>query len=230
MNVKCKNCSGENPIGSIFCRLCGAKLTFKEIDAEIKKNLKNNGAKKNYRIIFRLILLIFLVCVLYLAYLIFDPFRSAMAPLPISKEEGAQTISIMSKIDSGAKGTYSLTSAQLDFLAKRYLTQKNKEISAGIVKDKYIKFSYSEIVFNYYVKIEISKTVLIEPIINDKGENILSFKLHSIELGNLPLPKFLGDFFVDDFKPFKNSSRINRILKKIDNLSIHNNTVELIAE
>jgi len=232
MNVKCKNCSGENPIGSIFCRLCGAKLSFEEIDADIKRNIKKRESKKTFRVIYRIIMLIFIVCAFFLAYLVLDPFHSAMTSGTTTKDQETEIVSMMSKIDSGVKGTYSLTSEQLNFLAKRYLATKEKNVSAEVVDGKYLKFSYSEIMFDYYVKIEISKTAIIEPVIvkNDKGIDLLSFKLISIKFGNLALPQYLGDFFADDFKSFASNSKVTRILKKVDKINISDNRLELIAE
>ena len=233
MNIKCKNCSGENPIGNIFCRLCGAKLSFEDIDKDIKKSLKHKEHNKSLRVISRLIVFLFILCVFYLAYLILDPFHTVMIPLNITKNQESQIISIMSKIESGAKGSYSLTSEQMNFLASKYLSSKNKSVSAEVSEGKYFRFSYSEILFDdYHVKIEISKTAQFEPVMikNDKGEDILSFNLTEIKLGNLPLPMFLENIFADDFKPFANNSRLIRILKKIDRININGDSVELISE
>ena len=120
MNIKCKNCSGENPVGSMFCSLCGAKLSFEEIDADIKKNIKRSESRKILRSIYRIISIIFIIFVFYIIFLMLDPFQKSMAQKNIlTKEQETQTVSIMSTIDSGKKGTFTISSEQLDFLARR---------------------------------------------------------------------------------------------------------------
>lgn len=233
MNIKCKNCLGENPLGSIFCRSCGAKLSFDELDADIKKNLNRKESSRIFSKIFRVILLIFIIAAFYLAYLIVDPFHSSgNLANAISKTQELQAVSTMSTIDKGRKGSYILTSEQLNFLAQRYLGKKDKNVSAGILAGKYIAFCFYETIFDYYIKLEISKTAVLEPQIikNDKGIDVFSMKLKYIKFGNLSLPESLNTFFVDDFRPFASNSKVVRISKKIDNLKISDNQIEIVLE
>lgn len=233
MNVKCKNCSGENPLGSIFCRACGAKLSFDELDADIKRGIQRRESNKIFTKIYRVIVILFILSAFYLIYLVIDPFQSAKGNINIlSKDQEAQAISTMSTIDSGRKGSYFLTSGQIDFLAQKYLSGKTGTVSAGIVDGKYLKFCFYETVFDYYVKLQISKTAVIVPEItkNDKGIDVFSMKLKYIKFGQLPLPKMLSDFFVDDFRPFASNSKVSRIFKKIDQLKISADQIEIILE
>lgn len=233
MNVKCKNCSGENPLGSIFCRSCGAKLSFEQLDADIKRNLKRKEFSKIFSKIFRVILIIFIAIAFYLAYLLIDPFQSAKGAInSISKDQEIQAISTMSTIDTGKEGSYFLTSGQINFLAQKYLGGKTKTVSAGILDGKYITFCFYETVFDYYVKLGISKTAVLEPEIikNDKGFDVFSMKLKYIKFGQLSLPESASRFFADDFRPFALNSKVTRISKKIDNLKISADQVELILE
>lgn len=233
MNVKCKNCSGENPIGSIFCRLCGAKLSFEELDANIKKSIKRRESNKIISKIFRVLLIIFIVFAFYLIYLVIDPFQSARGVINIlSKDQELQAITTMATIDAGKKGSYLLTSAQIDFLAQRYLGGKTRMVSAGILDGKYITFCFYETIFDYKVKLEISKTAILEPEIikNDKGSNIFSMKLKYIKFGQLALPESISSFFTDDFRPFASNSKVSKISKKIDIMKISADQVELILE
>ena len=233
MNVKCKNCAGENPLGSIFCRLCGAKLSFEDLDAEIKKGMQRKESNKVYKKIFRIIEIIFIIVVFYLAYLILDPFKSAKGSSAVlSKDQELQAISTMTTIDTGKKGSYILTSGQLNFLAQKYLSMKDRAVFAGILDGKYITFCFYEKVVDYYIKIEISKTAVLEPEIikNDKGFDTFSMKLKYIKFGQLPLPEYLSNFFADDFRPFASNSKVGRISKKIDKIKLSADQVEIISE
>ena len=233
MIVKCKNCSGENPLGSIFCRLCGAKLSFEQLDIDIKKNMKRRDSNKVFARIYRIIVFLFIIIAFYLVYLIIDPFHLAKGNInTTSKDQELQAITTMSTIDTGRKGSYSLTSAQIDFLAQRYLGTKTRTVSAGILDGKYLTFCFYETVFDYYVKVEISKTAVLEPEIikNDKGVDVFSMKLKYIKFGQLSLPEALSNFFADDFSPFASNTKVSRISKKIDKLKISSDQVEITLE
>ncbi len=217
----------------MFCRLCGAKLTFEDIETDIRKNIERKEHNRIFSKIFRVFLVIFIVFAFYLVYLIIDPFQSVRGTENIiPKDQQRMAITTMSTIDTGIKGSYILDLEQINFLAQKYFSTKTRPVSAGILDGKYITFSFYETVFDYHVKIVISKTAVLEPEItkNDKGNDVFSMRLKYIKFGKLPLPERANEFFSDDFRPFASNSRIARILRKIDDVKISADHIEIISK
>ena len=135
MVIKCKKCEGESPVGSIFCRICGAKLDMEDFDRDIQKHLKKRRDIHFFTGLFRLLLVIFFLAAIYGAYLILEPVKYCK-PIPaLPKDQESSIMALYDRITMRVPGTYKFTEAQTLLKASRSTglkrTRKYEPVAKG---------------------------------------------------------------------------------------------------
>ncbi len=235
MMIKCKNCEGESPVGSIFCRNCGSKLDMGDLDRNMKKRLKN---KKNFHFLsrfFRIILVLFFLAAAYGAYLIFEPVKYFRPITAMTKDQESSAMALYDKIDrGGAPGTsYKFTSDQLSYLAARIFTKKDSSITVSFPENKYFGFTITKNLISYSsVNLNVRVTAVCELTIESdkRGKSALTANLKYLKLGELKLPEWYNQLFVGDFTPYKSSRKVESFLSKIDEIKIENGQLEIVSK
>lgn len=232
MIIKCNNCKGDNPLGSIFCRICGAKLDMEYLDKRMKKNLKHKKIFHFFSSFFRIILVVFFIMAIYGAYLIFEPVKYFKKPVPtLSKDQEFSTMALYDRIDTGVPGIYRFTSEQLSYLATRFLSKKGNIVTVSFPESRYFGFTIKKNLINYsYVNLNVEVTAVYELIIEKekKEKNILTANLKYLKLGELKLPEWYNQLFLEEFKPYTSSRKLESFLRKIDEIKIGNGQLEIV--
>lgn len=233
MIIKCKNCRGDNQIGAIFCKVCGEKLDMESVDKNIRKHIKTKKTLRLFSSCFRLVLILFFLAAIYGAYLVFEPvkyFRHTTATT-LSNDQELSTMLSYDKIDKGTVGTYKFTGEQLTYLAIRCFSKKNNTPTISFPENKYFGFTLTKKLITYSsITLNISVTAVCELVINkdDKGKNILTTNLEYIKLGDLKLPTWYNQLFIEDFKPYISNKKLENFLRKISKVEIADNQISIV--
>ena len=219
MEMPCEECGGKSPMGSIFCRECGAKLDVNQMEPEVAVKSTDGGFKLTKFAVRRLISLAVTVVILgALACLFVDT-----SPTP-PEEADPKRVDYIEKVylralagDTTKKRTFAFTDDELTSYMKKQLDEMQSSGGADAMR-------FNHCIFDFYdenmIKIDLQATMNAIGITKDiamqmvfsfeNGDDGVTFNIEGASHGMFPMPGFMRDKMV--------TSRFERLIPVGDDL------------
>ena len=223
MIVRCQKCGHENQHASIFCRKCGVKLDKEQLEAAILNKKRSNALRNKIKAIWRIIILVMVVAILYAVFMILYPSLFSPHKVELSKEQFRESLVKLHSLELRAQKYYTFNVSEATVLYNKYFIPKNlrkSPLSIIIDINNFISFSFRRKV-SRTIPITLDYTIIGVPLFAEvKGKKVLTgFKIENIKLGGLSLPFAFGAYVIKEFEPYY-SRKAKGVIKKIDKIEI----------
>lgn len=221
MIIRCQNCGYKNQQVSIFCRKCGARLAKEQYDRAFTRKAKKKIILRVLNVLKFVVIFAVIALLCYTALLVFSPSLRQAKKIALSQKQFSEAIVKLHSFELQIHPNYTFSPLEVNALYNRYFIPRNLRripLAITINPNNTITFSIKKrLEQTIPVKCSITGTPAFS--YSKSGRLLSKFIIKKIEVGSLLIPEVIGDYVVQQFKPYY-TRRIRSILKKIDRFEV----------